>query len=338
MTAVSTAPAVAGPAPRIRADRGPARYLAGRIAQAVLVLWAAYTVTFAVLWLLPSDPLALLLSANNVELDSLTPGQLAEARARYGLDQPVWVQYATMLGAALTGDFGTSITKGIPVTDLIAERLPGTLQLSALAIVLALVGGVGLAYLAALVQWRPARALLTRLPSVGVAFPAFWIGLLLIQVFAFTLHLLPSTGQAGPEALILPAVTMAIPTSAVFAQVLTRSLNDTLAEAHITTARAKGLSRGEVQWRHAFRNAALPTLTILGLVVGSTVTGAIVTETIFARQGVGTLAQEAVLTQDVPVVQAIVVLAAAAFVVVNLVVDLLYPLFDPRITHTPKAS
>ncbi|MDQ0574225.1 ABC transporter permease [Agromyces albus] len=338
MTAVSTTPALTAPASRARTGGGLGRYLAGRVAQAVLVLWAAYTLTFAVLWLLPSDPLALLLSANNVELDSLSAEQLADARARYGLDQPVWLHYVTMLGRAVTGDFGTSITRGVPVTDLIAERLPGTVQLSGLAIVLALVVGFGVAYLAALVQWRPARALLTRLPSAGVAFPAFWIGLLLIQVFAFTLHLLPSTGQSGPEALILPAVTMAIPTSAVFAQVLTRSLVDTLGEAHITTARAKGLSRGAVQWRHALRNAALPTLTILGLVVGSTVTGAIVTETIFARQGVGTLAQEAVLTQDVPVVQAIVVLAAAAFVVVNLVVDLLYPLLDPRITHTPKAS
>ncbi|NQX10749.1 ABC transporter permease [Microbacteriaceae bacterium VKM Ac-2855] len=334
--------AIAPDASPVKAGRsaryGLARYILGRVGQAVLVLWAAYTVTFAVLWLLPSDPLALLLSANNVEVDSLTPTQLADAQAQYGLDKPVWLQYFTMLTNALQGDFGTSITKGVPVTELIAQRLPGTVQLSILAIVIALVSGIAIAYLAAFVQWKPAKVFLNRLPSVGVAFPSFWIGLLLIQVFAFTLHLLPSTGQNGPESLILPAVTMAIPTSAVFAQVLSRSFADTLGEAYITTARAKGLSRSAIQWKHAFRNAALPTLTILGLLVGSTVTGAIVTETIFARQGIGTLAQESVLTQDVPVVQAIVVLAAAAFVVVNLIVDLLYPLLDPRITHTPKVS
>ncbi len=327
----------AGAPDSARARRlGLAGYLAGRVAQAVGVLWAAYTATFAILWLLPSDPLALLLSANNVEVDSLTPDQLAQAQARYGLDQPVLGQYWNMLTAALHGDFGISITKGQPVTQLIADRLPGTLQLSGLAILLALAGGLAIAYLAAYVRWRPARVLLARLPSFGVAFPSFWVGLLLIQVFAFTLGWFPSTGSAGWRSLVLPAVTMAIPTAAAFAQVLTRSFMDTLAEPYIVTARAKGLSRGAVQRRHALRNAALPTLTILGLLVGGTVTGAIVTETIFARQGVGTLAQESVLTQDVPVVQAVVVLAAAAFVVVNLVVDLLYPLLDPRITRTTK--
>lgn len=339
VSASATAPGTAPGRPGTRsAPSGLGRYLLGRLGQAVLVLWAAYTVTFAVLWLLPSDPLALLLSANNVEVDSLTSQQLAEAQARYGLDQPVWQQYATMLGDALRGDFGTSITKGIPVTDLIAEKLPGTLQLSALAVGLALIGGTVLAYLAAYVRWAPLKTVLGRLPSAGVAFPGFWIGLLLIQLFAFSLHLLPSTGSATPASLILPAVTMAIPTSAMLAQVLIRSFADVEAEAYITTARAKGLSRGAVQWRHAFRNASLPTLTILGILAGNTVTGAIVAETIFARQGIGTLAQESVLTQDVPVVQAIVVLAAVVFVGINLLVDLLYPLLDPRITSTPKAS
>ncbi|WKK71113.1 ABC transporter permease [Rathayibacter oskolensis] len=153
------------------ATSGSAATSPAGLGQAVLVLWAAYTVTFAVLWLLPSDPLALLLSANNVEVDSLTPEQLAQAQARYGLDQPVWQQYLHMLGDALRGDFGTSITKGIPVSQLIAEKLPGTLQLSALAIGLALVGGTALASLAAYVQWRPLKILLSRLPSAGVAFP-----------------------------------------------------------------------------------------------------------------------------------------------------------------------
>ncbi len=331
--AVTPVPAGAGAA-RTRSRRGGlAGYLVGRVVQAVGVLWAAYTVTFAILWLLPSDPLALLLSANNVELDSLDAAQLADAQSRYGLDQPVLAQYWSMLTGALHGDLGTSITKGVPVTELLADRLPGTLQLSGAAIALALVGGFALASLAAATRWRPARVLLTRLPSIGVAFPSFWVGLLLIQMFAFSLGWLPSTGSTGWQSLVLPAVTMAIPTAAAFAQVLTRSFTDTLAEPYVTTARATGLSRSAVQWRHALRNAALPTLTILGLLVGGTVTGAIVTETVFARQGVGTLAQESVLTQDVPVVQAVVVLAAAAFVVVNLAVDLLYPLLDPRITH-----
>jgi peptide/nickel transport system permease protein len=291
------------------------RYVVGRVAQALLVLWAAYTVTFVVLYLLPSDPVALMLSANNVQLDSLTPDQVAAARARFGLDQPVHLQYVHLL---------------------LASRLPPTLVLSVVAVVLAVVGGVGLAFLAAYVQWRPARLLLTRLPSFGVSLPTFWVGLLLIQVFAFTLHWVPATGNVGWRSVVLPAVTMAIPTSASLAQVLTRSLRDTLDEPYVTTARAKGLSRFQVQLRHASRNAALPALTILGLLVGATVTGAVTVETVFSRMGVGRLAAESVLAQDIPVVQGIVVIAAVAFVLVNLLVDLLYPLIDPRVVHAPK--
>ena len=314
------------------------RYVVGRVAQALLVLWAAYTVTFAVLYLLPSDPVALMLSANNIELDSLSPAQILEARARFGLDQPMHVQYVHLLTSALHGDFGVSFAKHVPVTELVLSRLPSTVILSAIAVVLAMVVGVGIAFLAAHVQWRPAQLFLSRLPSIGASLPTFWIGLLLIQVFAFSLGWFPATGDLGWQSYVLPAVTLAVPTSATLAQVLTRSFHDTLGEAYITTARAKGLSRFQVQLRHASRNAALPIVTILGLLVGATVTGAITVETVFSRNGIGRLAQESVLTQDVPVVQGIVVIAAAAFVAVNLVVDLLYPLLDPRVVHTPRVA
>lgn len=314
------------------------RYVLQRIGQAVLVLWAAYTVTFAILYLLPGDPVALMLSANNIEVDSLTPQEREVAAARLGLDRPLWEQYLGMLGAALRGDFGTSFTKGIPVTELLAQRLPGTVLLSAIAIALALVFGVAIALIAVWLPRGRLADLFRRAPAIGVSVPNFWIGLLLIQVFAFTLGWFPAMGSEGWLSLVLPAVTMAIPTAAVLAQVLTRSFDDTLGESYIATARAKGLGRWAVLIRHAFRNAALPTLTILGLLVGSTVTGAIVVETVFSRNGVGRLAQESVLSQDIPVVQAIVVLAGAAFVVVNLIVDLLYPLLDPRIARTPRVS
>ncbi|MGI3784984.1 MAG: ABC transporter permease [Janthinobacterium lividum] len=312
------------------------RYVLGRVAQALAVLWAAYTVTFVVLYLLPSDPVALMLSANNVQLDSLTPAQITAARARYGLDQPVALQYLHLLGRALHGDFGVSFASHVPVSRLIASRLPGTVVLSVSAVLLALVAGVTLAFLAAHVRWRPARLLLNRLPALGASLPPFWTGLLLIQVFAFSLGWFPATGDLGWRSCVLPAVTMAVPTSATLAQVLTRSYTDTLGEAYIITARATGMSRFAVQVRHATRNAALPVLTILGLLVGATVTGAITVETVFSRNGIGRLAAESVLTQDVPVVQGIVVVAAAAFVGVNLVVDLLYPLLDPRVVHAPK--
>ncbi|CDJ99528.1 ABC-type transporter, integral membrane subunit [Microbacterium sp. C448] len=313
-------------------------YVLRRIGQAVVVLWAAYTVTFVILYLLPSDPVALQLAANNVEIDSLSPEQREAAAARLGLDRPVWEQYLGMLLGALRGDFGVSFAKQVPVGELIADRLPPTAILSAFAVLIALVFGVALALFATWLPRGPVAAILRRVPAVGVSVPGFWIGLLLIQVFAFTLGWFPAMGNEGPASYVLPAITMAIPTSAVLAQVLIRSFDDTLSEPYIATARAKGLSRWSVQLRHAFRNAALPTLTILGLLLGATVTGSIVVETVFSRHGLGRLAQESVLAQDVPVVQAIVVLAAGAFVVVNLIVDLLYPLLDPRISHTPNVS
>jgi peptide/nickel transport system permease protein len=314
------------------------RYVLGRIAQAIGVLWAVYTVTFVILYLLPSDPVALRLAAADVQVDELSPVELVKIKARYGLDRPVWEQYLTQLGHLLKGDLGQSISQNVPVSRLLGERLPSTLALGATAVTLALVAGVGLAYLAAYVRARPVKAALNRLPSVGVSLPPFFVGLLLIQVFAFWLGWLPATGADGARTLILPAVMMAVPTSAMLAQVLSRSLEDTLAEPYVVTARARGLSRGALQLRHALRNASLPALTLLGLLLGATLTEAVVAETVFSRAGIGQLAQQAVLAQDVPLVQAIVVVAAAGFVLINLAVDLVYPLLDPRITHTPKVS
>ena len=312
------------------------RYVAGRVLQAVVVLWAVYTLTFGILYLLPSDPVELQLAAANVQVNELSPAELAAAKQQYGLDQSLAGQYLDHLGGLLRGDFGQSISLHRPVGELLAERLPSTLALGAAAITLALVLGGGLAYLAAFVRVPWLKTLLNRLPAVGVSLPPFFVGLLLIQVFAFELGWFPATGTAGAGSLVLPAVTMALPTAALLAQVLTRSLDDQLAEPYVTTAAARGLSRQYVQARHALRNALLPTLTLLGLLLGATVTEAVVAETVFSRQGVGQMAQQAVLAQDVQLVQAIVVLAAAVFVVINLLIDLVYPLFDPRITHTPR--
>ena len=313
-------------------------YGLSRIAQAAGVLWAVYTVTFAILYLLPSDPVALRLAAGNVQVEELSPAQLLAAKAQYGLDKPLSEQYLSQLGHLLQFDFGESISQNVPVAHLLAERLPSTLALGATAVGLALIFGVGLAYLAAYARRRPVKALLNRLPAVGVSLPPFFVGLLLIQLFAFSLGWLPATGSDGPKALILPAVMMSIPTSAMLAQVLSRSLEDTLAEPYVITARARGLSRAYIQFRHALRNAVLPALTLLGLLLGATLTEAVVAETVFSRQGVGQLAQQAVLAQDVPLVQGIVVIAAAGFVLINLIIDLVYPLLDPRITHTPRVS
>ncbi|GLK99295.1 ABC transporter permease [Dactylosporangium matsuzakiense] len=310
------------------------RYVLGRVGQAVAVLWAAFTLTFAILYLLPSDPMQLQLAAAGIQQDSLSPEQYTAMRHRFGLDEPIWAQYWHHLSGAVRGDFGTSLTQGIPVTDLLGQRIGQTLLLSVCAAVVSLVTGTTLAYLATFVRWTWLRLLLTRLPALGASFPQFFIALLLIQLFSFQLGWFPANGHDGPATLVMPVATIAILTSSILAQVLIKTFDETLAQPYIATARAKGLSRSAVHLRHAFRNAALPAMTILGVLVGLTVTSSIVVETVFTREGLGNLAQQAVLSQDVPVVLAIVTIAASVFVAVNLVVDLLYPLLDPRISYT----
>ena len=314
------------------------RYVIGRVVQAIAVLWAAYTVAFAVLYLLPSNPIALQLSAAGVDAKSLTPVQLHAAEAKFGLDKPVIVQYFNHLGGFLHGNLGTSITQDIPVTQVIGNRVGSTLLLSLVAGAIALIAGTALAYLASYVRMKWLRLILSRLPAFGASLPQFLTGLFLIQFFSFELGWLPSNGQDGWKSLVMPAVTISLITGAVFAQVLMRSFDEVMRQPYITTARAKGLSRGAVQLRHGLRNAALPALTILGVIVGLTVTSSVVVETEFNRQGVGALTRDAVSTQDIPVVLAIVMIAATLFVVVNLLVDLLYPLLDPRISHYTKAA
>ncbi|MET0494695.1 MAG: ABC transporter permease [Actinoplanes sp.] len=310
------------------------RYIAGRVSQAVVVLWAAYTLTFAILYLLPSDPMQLQLAAAGVQEDSLSPEALAEVKHRFGLDQSIWAQYWHHLCGVVHGDFGTSLTQQVPVSQLLGERIGQTLLLSLSAAVVSLVAGSLLAYLATFARWNPLRTLLTRLPALGASFPQFFVALFLIQFFSFQLGWFPANGTQSASSLVMPVLTISVLASSVLAQVLIKSFDETLRQAYIVTARAKGLSRSAVHLRHAFRNAALPAMTILGVIVGLTVTSSIVVETVFTREGVGKLAQEAVLAQDVPVVLAVVTIAAAVFVLVNLVVDLLYPLLDPRIAHT----
>ncbi|MET7403289.1 ABC transporter permease [Dactylosporangium sp. NPDC005572] len=310
------------------------RYIVGRISQAVVVLWAAFTLTFAILYLLPSDPMELQLAAAGIQPDSLSPEQVAGLRHKFGLDEPIWLQYWHHLSGFVRGDFGTSLTQGVPVSQLIGQRIGQTLLLSLCAAAVSLVAGTALAYLATFVRWNPLRLALTRLPALGASFPQFFIALFLIQLFSFQLGWFPANGTQGAASLVMPVAAISVLTSSVLAQVLIKTFDETLRLPYIATARAKGLSRTAVHLRHALRNAALPAMTILGVLVGLSVTSSIVIETVFTREGMGNLAQQAVLSQDVPVVLAVVTIAASIFVLVNLVVDLLYPLLDPRISYT----
>lgn len=312
------------------------RYILGRIGQAALVLWAAYTVAYVILELLPANPLMMIAQAKGSDLSALNADQIAVLKRTYGLsDNPVQ-QYFSMLTGALHGDFGISYQLDQPVAQLIASRVSSTLLISLLAIALALVVSFLLAFAAAFTGNQTIRSVLNALPTFGVSVPYFWVGLLLMQVFCFWLGWLPSMGNDGWQSLILPTITMSIPTTALLSRLLMSGFDEVLQEPFVKVAVAHGLGRSRIILRHAIKNASLPVLTILGLIVGDTVTGAIVAETVFSRQGLGSLIQQSVSTQDIPVVLGTVVLAATAFVAVNLIVDLIYPLLDPRIGYSSK--
>ncbi|EIV92445.1 ABC transporter permease [Frankia sp. QA3] len=308
------------------------RYLARRVGQGIFVIWAAFTAAFIILYLLPGDPVEMTLEANGSHMDA-DPAAVAALRAEYGFDRSVPAQYGHALWRALHGDFGRSVPTGSPVTHLIADALPQTLALTVVAFTAALVFGGALAVAATYVQ-RPAwRQMLLSLPPLGVSIPGFWLGLLLLQLLSFRLGWLPATGNEGVRSLILPAVTLAVPTGAKIAQILAKSLQATWQQPFIDVARAKGMSRRHIQFRHALRHASLPALTLTGVTVGEMLAGAVIVETIFSRTGIGRLAQEAVLAKDIPLLEGLVVLSAVTFVLVNLAVDVIYPLVDPRITR-----
>ncbi|HVW42196.1 MAG TPA: ABC transporter permease, partial [Amycolatopsis sp.] len=238
---------------------------------------------------------------------------------------------------AVTGEFGDSVQTGEPVRHLILATLPQTAGLAAFALLLAVVAGAALALLAGLARNRLLRQILESLPAAGVSIPSFWLGILLLQLLAFRWSLFPATGADGFPSLVLPAVTLAVPTAAMVAQVLGKSMRQTLAEPYVQLAQAKGATRTWILFRHALRNASLPAVTITGILVGNLLGGAVVVETVFGRHALGAVTVDAVSNEDLPVVLGLVVFAAVIYVVVNLLVEALYPLLDPRVRTEVKA-
>jgi peptide/nickel transport system permease protein len=304
------------------------RYLIGRVGQAALVLWAAFTVAFILLQVLPGD--AILIKFQSPDM-GLTPAQIADIRASYAVDSPIPVQYLHAIRNFLSGDLGYSVQAGVPVSEQLLTNLPATLRLASLGFLLAIVLATVIAFAASLTQLAFLRSLLQSLPSLFISVPVFWLGIVLIQIISFRLKLVSVIAPGEWEGLILPVTTLAIPISAPLAQILLRSIDDVQTQPFVAVARAKGASRSRVLWRHVARNAILPALTIAGILLGELLAGAVVTETVFGLNGLGSLTRDAVGAQDTSVLQAIVVLSAAVFVAINLVVDLLYPVLDPRL-------
>ncbi|MDU5499667.1 MAG: ABC transporter permease [Enterobacter sp.] len=281
-----------------------------RFGHGLLVLWAAFTLSFVLLQVLPGD--AVLIKFQNPDL-GLSPAQIEEMRVAYGADSPLWQQYGHTLLAMLRGDFGYSLQAGVPVSELIASNLPDTLSLALPAFLLAVLLAFALAFASRLPGLRWLSNTLQSLPVLFISLPTFWLGIALIQLFSFQLRLIPVINPTPLQGLILPIVTVAIPISAPLAQI--------------------------VLWRHVTGNALLPVLNIAGLLLGELIAGALITETVFGRSGLGQLTQQAVNNQDIAVLQAVVMISALGFVLINLLVDLLMPLLDPRLqTVTGGAS
>lgn len=304
-------------------------YVLRRVLAAVFVLWAAFTVTFVILYLVPGDP-ALLIVGGDGGVQA-TPEELAAVRAEYGFDQPVIVQYLQALLGVVTGDLGMSYQMRQPVAALIADQFGSTFVLAMFALLVAVVGGLVTGGLAVYTKSRALTQLLDSLPPVGASLPTFWVGLVLMQVFSFQLGWFPSAGDRGFESLILPGITMAIPGAASIAQVFAKALRSSSRDDYVTVATAKGAGRLRVFIGHAARNALLPTITVAGMIVAGLFAYSAITESIFSRAGLGMALDNAVQSKDIPMVSGIVLVIAAVFVVTNLIVDLIYPVIDPRL-------
>lgn len=311
------------------------RYLASRLGQAVLVLFLAFTLAALLLMILPGD--GVLARFANPAL-GLSAEQVEAIRASYGADAPWFVQYWQSLVGFLQGDFGYSVNSGAAVSTLITAALPSTAVLALWGFVAAVVLAVVVTVLASYGKPAWLAGVFDSAPSLFVSVPVFWLGIVIIQVLSFQLGWVGVVDPGPVEALILPTLTLAIPLSAPLAQVLIRAVAEVRTQSFVHVTRAKGASEGWLLVNSVIRNASLPALTIAGLLFGELVAGAVVTETVFGRNGLGSLTAQAVANRDNPVLLAIVVIATIGFVIINLIVDLLYPLIDPRLRHRGRVG
>jgi peptide/nickel transport system permease protein len=323
-----------------------ARYVAQRLLHTVLVVFGVSLLTFLLIHLTPGDPVLVMLGTD------ATPDELDRLRHQLGLDQPLPVQYVQYLGRLIAGQLGDSIFQHQPVATLIGARFPATVELTVAAMVVAVAVGIVTGIVSALKPYSTFDVVAMFLALSGVAMPVFWLGMLAILLFSLQLGWLPSFGRGEPlmvafgtwlssgdptdlidslKHLVLPALTLAAFSTALISRLVRSSVLEVLGQDYVRTARAKGLPRMPIIGRHALPNAMIPVITVVGLQVGALLGGAVIAETIFAWPGIGRLLIQAINQRDYPLVQGIVLLTALVVSVINLVVDLLYGVFNPRV-------
>lgn len=305
-----------------------------RLLHLIPVLIAASALIFFMMYAVPGGPVAVLVGEN------ATPEQIAEATRQFGLDKPVVLQYVEWLWRALNGDLGVSLHSRVPVLQLIGERLPATLQLAATATVIGLALGIPMALVSALAQGSWLDRVLSGWSALALGVPTFWVGILLILLFAVELRLLPAASTYVPfweapwqmlRATILPALTLGLYVSGIFARFLRGSLITEFNADYVRTARSKGLTEGAIVARHVMRNAMLPFVTIVGIMLAGFIGGAVVTEAVFTYPGLGRLVIQAISSRDYPLIQGSILVILAIYILINLLVDVLYVYIDPRI-------
>lgn len=309
------------------------RYLLRRLVESVTTLFLATVVVFLGIRALPGDP------ARTLAGEESDPQAIAEIRAAYGFDQPLPVQYVRYIGRAFTGDLGTSARTGLPVTDTIANALPVTVELAALAMVVAVLIGLTTGVVAAVRRRSPWEWASNSVALLGLSIPNFWFGQMGILLFAIVLGVLPASGFVplledpveNLRRMVMPAVVLGSALAAVIMRQTRSAMIESLTADYVRTARAKGLPRRQVIIGHALRNSLIVVTTIVGLQLGVLISGAVVTESIFVLPGFGRLTLDAVFTRDYAMIQGVVLITATAYIVLNLVVDLLYSVIDPRI-------
>jgi peptide/nickel transport system permease protein len=303
------------------------RFLVRRLLLTIPVIAGVATLVFSLIHLVPGDPVRAMLG------DSASQADIAEMRGRLGLDRPLYMQYGHFMKGAAMGDLGTSLRTDQPVAALILDRIPATFELALAAMMASLVIALPLGIIAAVKRGTAVDHAATTLALIGMSIPNFWLGPLLAIVFSVELGWLPVSGRGSFANLVLPAITLGAPLAAIMARMTRASLIEELGEPYVLAARARGVSRARAVLKHAFRNSLIPIVTVLGLQFGSVLTGAVITETIFAWPGIGRLLIQSISARDYPAVQGCILLIAITYVSVNVIVDVAYGFLDPRIRY-----
>lgn len=300
--------------------------IATRLLTAALVVVGSSMLVFVIMYVLPGDPVLQMLDGN-----ASSPEAIEQMRKQLGLDQPFYVQFLQYFLHLLQGDFGVSRVDNSPVLPKILEHAPATLALTLVSATISVVVGTVLGVLSAIHRNGFIDMLARFVGLYGISMPTFWTGILLLLLFSIQLGLFPIAGSNGWKSLVLPGVTLGLVGAGLIVRMVRNTMLEVIGEPFIITLRAKGLAERAVMYRHALRNALIPALTVIGVMIGELLSGTVVVETVFARQGIGRILADAIMSKDLPVVQGVVFFTAIVYVLVNLLVDLSYSFIDPRI-------